>query len=372
MLMRGHCRGRGDGRGGQWEAGAHPEPARVVLTGFQLTAMHGDPFAHPDQTVARTRSVVARASVAVVVDLDLDRIGVVADGQLGLGGLGVAQRVGERFLGDAVGRHADAGQDLARLAFDVEVDGHACGHLGGEVTQVVQAGLGRPVVGVGRAGAPAAVTTLDELGERVTALTRLHIASGEHVHPNHGVALLAGLHGLAAGLIACDDPAARLAAVVANGGDTDTVAAICGSVLGARRGSAWIPATRLLDAARLQRWADGLAVGKPPETTSAFLAREAELTRQERAFPNTAWRPPTKQTRVTPGVPRRRTAARSRPAKTSAASSDKNGVEHPQRELTGARTGHPASAHSVVWTLARRTALTERDHAWSTDLPAVS
>ncbi len=121
---------------------------------------------------------------------------------------------------------------------------------------------------------------------RVSAMARPHLKPGFTVaHPNQGVVLLGGLHALAMALAPRDDPARVLAEVVALGYDTDTVAAICGSLLGARFGTGWVPRARLLDRPRLEAYARALvARAGPPEDREAFLAREAELTRQEAAF----------------------------------------------------------------------------------------
>jgi hypothetical protein len=59
-------------------------------------------------------------------------------------------------------------------------------------------------------------------------------------HPNHGFAVLGGVHALLSGLLFDDPPQETLARLVSHGADTDTVGAICGSVLGARFGTGWI------------------------------------------------------------------------------------------------------------------------------------
>lgn len=123
------------------------------------------------------------------------------------------------------------------------------------------------------------------LGKHVCQLARPFLTARADTRPNQGFALLGGVHGLAAGLLGEPEPGARLAAVVGKGDDTDTVGAICGTVLGARHGDGWIPTDRLADASRLQQWADALADGgPPPETRTAFMRREAELSAWERSF----------------------------------------------------------------------------------------
>lgn len=137
-----------------------------------------------------------------------------------------------------------------------------------------------------RAFAAAPPADLGELGERICAHARPHVRAGHsRIHPNQGFAMLAGLHGLVAALLPCADPSERLADIVAQGYDTDTVGAICGSVLGACHGTTWFPLRRLVDAERLQRWADALAQGRPPpEDQATFLAHEAALTDRQRRW----------------------------------------------------------------------------------------
>lgn len=129
---------------------------------------------------------------------------------------------------------------------------------------------------------PADLTTL---GQHVSQLARPFLTARADARPNQGFALLGGVHGLTAGLLGEPEPGARLATVVGKGDDTDTVGAICGTVLGARHGDGWIPTDRLTEASRLEQWADALADGSPPpETRAAFMRREAELTAWERSF----------------------------------------------------------------------------------------
>lgn len=125
--------------------------------------------------------------------------------------------------------------------------------------------------------------TLDELGRRVIEVARPHLTEGYgRVHPNQGLALLAGLHGLGAGLLPDADPEDVLTRVVAQGDDTDSVGAVCGAVLGARFGDAWIPRHRLVDRERLEEWADAVAQGGPaPEDRETFCHLEAARTTWE-------------------------------------------------------------------------------------------
>ena len=121
---------------------------------------------------------------------------------------------------------------------------------------------------------------------RVSEVAGPHLAEGfTKAHPNQGFALLGGAHGLAMALLPDADPASVLLDVVRQGYDTDTVAAICGGVLGARFGSSWIPSDRLTDRERLDAYATALVErGAPPEDRGTFMAREAELTRIENGY----------------------------------------------------------------------------------------
>ena len=90
---------------------------------------------------------------------------------------------------------------------------------------------------------------------------------------------------LGAGLLADVEPQAALRAIVRQGEDTDTVAAIAGGLFGARFGSAWVPKDKLMDREALGRWAQALVARvAPPEPLEQLLNREAEYTRQERAM----------------------------------------------------------------------------------------
>jgi ADP-ribosylglycohydrolase len=122
-----------------------------------------------------------------------------------------------------------------------------------------------------------------QVRELVSCLARPHLPPEmTAAHPNQGFALLGGLHALARALGGDIDPSAVLADVVCQGYDTDTVAAICGGLLGARCGSGWIPRERLLDHARLESYAAALVHrGGLPEDRATFLQREADWTRRE-------------------------------------------------------------------------------------------
>ncbi len=127
---------------------------------------------------------------------------------------------------------------------------------------------------------------VEVLRTRVSETARPSLAAGfTRAHPNQGYALLGGSHALALALRPDIEPKTTLTEIVQQGYDADTVAAVCGSILGARFGCGWIPVERLADRDRLLAYADALvARGSLPEDTPGFLAREAQLTAEEHAF----------------------------------------------------------------------------------------
>ncbi|HTM22192.1 MAG TPA: ADP-ribosylglycohydrolase family protein [Kofleriaceae bacterium] len=127
---------------------------------------------------------------------------------------------------------------------------------------------------------------LDRLRRALVDRARPAVArfAGEEPAPNHPFAELGGLHALAVGLAPVGEPGELLAGVMRLGGDTDTVGAIAGTLLGARFGSAWIPRARMIDAGRLDRYADALVSASLPESLTDCLRCEAEHTAAEAAF----------------------------------------------------------------------------------------
>jgi ADP-ribosyl-[dinitrogen reductase] hydrolase len=125
-----------------------------------------------------------------------------------------------------------------------------------------------------------------EIRRVVSEVARPHLAEGfTKAHPNQGFVLLGGAHGLAMALLPDANPQAVLLDVIRQGYDTDTVAAICGGVLGARFGTSWIPAHRLYDESRIDAYANALVErSAPPEDRAAFMTREVELTRWEKQY----------------------------------------------------------------------------------------
>lgn len=102
--------------------------------------------------------------------------------------------------------------------------------------------------------------------------------------PNHPFALVGCVHALSAALWPEAVPAATLGDVVRQGGDTDTIGAIAGALLGARFGEAWVPVARLRDQAALRRYAEALVTLRLPESADAFLQREFAYSGEERQF----------------------------------------------------------------------------------------
>ncbi len=125
---------------------------------------------------------------------------------------------------------------------------------------------------------------LQAISDRVLQATKEHQRPDRPAHPNSAVAVIGGLHAIALGLRDAVEPLQTLQYAALLGDDADSIAAMVGAMLGARQGTAWIPLEQLQDRARLERYADALITGEVPETIEAFLAHEAEITHQEKAF----------------------------------------------------------------------------------------
>ena len=96
---------------------------------------------------------------------------------------------------------------------------------------------------------------------------------------NDPFVLAGGLHALVVGLQAKGNPRELLADVVRCGDDTDTVAAIAGSLWGAREGCAWIPINRMVDRRRLVNYGEAMLGRLQPESIVEFLTAEARLSK---------------------------------------------------------------------------------------------
>jgi len=103
-------------------------------------------------------------------------------------------------------------------------------------------------------------------------------------HPNQGYVLLGGMHGLVFGLLPDVNPSTVLSSIVLMGYDTDTVAAIAGTIFGSRFGCQWFAKERLLDIKRLECYADCLiSLDKDGlESIEEYMENEAKWTAYEK------------------------------------------------------------------------------------------
>ena len=120
-----------------------------------------------------------------------------------------------------------------------------------------------------------------ELRDLIIELAEPHLQEGSpNAHPNQGFAMLGGVHGILMALERDADPNEVLLDVIAQGEDTDTVAAIAGGLLGARFGTEWIELEKLSDQDRLERYAIALAdQDAPPEHWRSFMGARGPLDR---------------------------------------------------------------------------------------------
>ena len=126
----------------------------------------------------------------------------------------------------------------------------------------------------------------EQLRSHISQCAKRHLAKGfTKAHPNQGFVLLGGLHGLAMALSHWEEPNLILTEIIAQGYDTDTVAAICGGVLGARFGVDWIPLEKFQEQERLVKYGEAMAKSQGNwERQDKFLEEEARLTKQEADF----------------------------------------------------------------------------------------
>lgn len=119
----------------------------------------------------------------------------------------------------------------------------------------------------------------------LSKLARPYLADGfTKAHPNQGFVLLGGAHALLEALFCTGAPEETLIRIIQQGYDTDTVAAICGGILGSRFGTDWIPQKRLLDRDVLNSYADAMVSRNAIEDLDALLKREADWTLCEKEF----------------------------------------------------------------------------------------
>ncbi|WP_169713668.1 ADP-ribosylglycohydrolase family protein [Paludifilum halophilum] len=126
---------------------------------------------------------------------------------------------------------------------------------------------------------------VETMRENISNRARPQLQKGfTRAHPNQGFVLLGGLHGLLMAHRREADPRETLLSIIREGFDTDTVAAIAGTVLGARFGVDWVPDHRLVDKERIGGYAESLFTREVPETMDTFIRRERQLTREALEF----------------------------------------------------------------------------------------
>ena len=90
------------------------KPPAVLAPALISPAVDVHAFADADEAVAVP--VGRRGAVAVVGDLELDVVRPVADGHVGVAGMGVLERVGQAFLHDSIGGEVDRAGQRERVA----------------------------------------------------------------------------------------------------------------------------------------------------------------------------------------------------------------------------------------------------------------
>lgn len=131
------------------------------------------------------------------------------------------------------------------------------------------------------------VKDIHTLRKEISAFAKPYLADGfSKAHPNQGFVLTGGLHALSVALQEeISSPNEALLDIIRLGYDTDTVAAIAGTILGARFGHEWIDQTKLMEQARIESAANALvSLENAPESAKTFLAHEVALTNQEKEF----------------------------------------------------------------------------------------
>ncbi len=106
------------------------------------------------------------------------------------------------------------------------------------------------------------------------------------LHINNPYSLLGGIHAVLLPLLDDIEPMQSLSEVVMLGSDTDMVAAIAGSILGARFGDAWIPTHELKFFDRWNRMASEVTFEKPmpAQKFEHYLAYERAALEMERSL----------------------------------------------------------------------------------------
>lgn len=127
------------------------------------------------------------------------------------------------------------------------------------------------------------VVNLDEMRRELKEEASRYLRRS-HVHPNDGFALLGGIHAVMCSLHETEHPHDVLVSIVQLGDDTDTVAAIAGSILGARYGKEWIPTEDIRSKNRVDSYAKELFTKQAPETLQQFWGEERLLTIEEKNY----------------------------------------------------------------------------------------
>ena len=172
------------------------EAAARIAARVEAAAVERDPLAHADETVAAAGGARG-ASRAVVDDLELERVGAVADVDGRARIAGVLERVGQRLLHDPVGRQLDPDRELPSLALDAELDGKArLAELPDEGRHVVEPRLGRQrlvrvaaehaeqAAHLGERAAPALLDRLQHLARRGVRVAE-HAPLGAGLQDDH-------------------------------------------------------------------------------------------------------------------------------------------------------------------------------------------
>jgi ADP-ribosyl-[dinitrogen reductase] hydrolase len=127
--------------------------------------------------------------------------------------------------------------------------------------------------------------TIKEVRKAISDFAKPYLAEDHSLaHVNQGFVLTGGIHAIVCGLLA-ENPQDMLLSIMNLGYDTDTVAAICGGILGARFGESWIPKEKVVSRDRVEAYA--LLIAKETarlESQAEFLNHEASLTKKEQQF----------------------------------------------------------------------------------------
>ena len=127
------------------DAGIDTEAAIGGGPDVERSAVDGDPLAHADQAVAAGSLGRPPCREPSSDTTTADCRPVARRAVRSPGALGVAQRVGERLLHDAVRRQLDAGRQVRGAVRDVQVDGQpGVGHLVGQAGRSADPGVGVP------------------------------------------------------------------------------------------------------------------------------------------------------------------------------------------------------------------------------------